>query len=122
MGADLTLIVPTYPHNKDWFSPTHMDLCRYRDLWETIRTIPAIEVPEPVSCHMAIIEKGDNAGEHCWGETKEDPYGSPLMYVKAGDLAALKDHEGVTGKYVNAAAWAYICALPKDWPIVLYWH
>jgi hypothetical protein len=51
---------------------------------------------------------------------REDPYGAPLTYVLAGELAAVRLPKDTA--YWTRAAWAYLRALPKDTVVVLGWN
>jgi hypothetical protein len=53
-------------------------------------------------------------------ETREDAHGEPLTYVEAGELAKVVPSKD-TGSW-NAAVFAMMKALPKDTPVVLWWH
>lgn len=54
-----------------------------------------------------------------WVTEKEDAYGNPLTYVTAKELSGV-DLEGQTAW--NKAVFAMVKALPKDSPVVLWWH
>jgi hypothetical protein len=83
-----------------------------------IDALDARDVPRGFSCRLA-----RTPDEHTvYGKCQEDSYGDPLKWVKAGDLAKLADHPQVTCWPRNKAAFAYVAALPADWPLVLYWH
>jgi hypothetical protein len=74
--------------------------------------------------------KFDWYGDNGCKQTKNDSYGTPLEYALAGDLAEsmgsyimanMDDDERKFSPW-NHAVIAFIDALPKDTPVVLYWH
>lgn len=116
MGVDLTLL-PLL--SKDfWAAHTQLNVERRRELWPLIEALPQADIPKPVSCYFA---RGED-GESCYGDAEVTPYGDKMKYTTAGDLASLKDAEPVADNWLNKSTWAYLALMPKDWPIVLYWH
>jgi hypothetical protein len=116
MGVDLTLM-PLL--EKDyWVSHALIRLERRRALWPKIEALGARPVPEPLTCFQGVGPDGDPA----YGEITQDPYGQPLTWLPAGELATLHDDETVQDNWLNQAAWAYLRQMPPDWPVVLYWH
>lgn len=57
-------------------------------------------------------------GDEGLKKTREDPYGEPLTFMRAGDLVKLE----MPPSKRWAAAWAYLKALPPETPILLWWH
>lgn len=51
----------------------------------------------------------------------EDAYGKPLTYLTAGELVALGASAAGSNPW-NVAIWQFLNALPRETPIVLYWH
>jgi hypothetical protein len=75
--------------------------------------------------------KFDWYGDDGCDQTKTDSYGDDLEYALAGDLAeamkscisaAQEDGDGRKFSPWNLAVCAFIRALPKETPVVLYWH
>ncbi|XXX79227.1 hypothetical protein WMF30_10675 [Sorangium sp. So ce134] len=89
-----------------------------RDLPDLLEALPARDVPRHFRCRLARTDDGEHA---VFGEVTEDSYGGPLRWVRAGDLAELAGHPQVTAAPRNRAAFAYVAALPPDWPVVLFW-
>jgi hypothetical protein len=88
-----------------------------RDLPEQLEALPSRDVPRHFSCRLARNEDG----EHAFGEVTEDDYGDPLKWACAGDLTALAQHPQVTASPRNRAAFAYVAALPAEWPVVIFY-
>ncbi len=53
-------------------------------------------------------------------KTRKDAYGTDLTYAFAEQLREIRPKENITPR--GKAALAYIKALPKDVPVILYWH
>lgn len=53
-------------------------------------------------------------------ERRDDPYGSLLTYVEAGELAKVAMPPDAS--HWNKAVFAMMKALPADTPVVLWWH
>jgi hypothetical protein len=88
------------------------------DLSDELETLDSRDVPRGFSCCLARSADGEHT---IYGKKQDDCYGDPLKWAKAGDLAALAEHPQVTCWPRNKAAFAYVAALPADWPVVLYW-
>lgn len=116
MGVDLTLL--PLLSKKFWCAHSKIDLERRRELWGPVAALPQQPIPEKLGCYLA----RNAAGETCYGDIDDDPYGSFLQYTTAGALMTLRDHKSVQDNWVNKAIWAYLAEMPDDWPIVLYWH
>lgn len=114
MGLDLTLL----PHKHHHVSGTpflceSLRLDRDYALFDLILTAPRHFPGGPVEIHS-------DAG---WEKRTTDPYGDPIYYVKAGDLAvALSDIAALSTSPWNAAVIAFVRALPADVPVYLWWH
>ena len=116
MGVDLTLL-PLLAKDY-WVSHDVIQTERRRELWDPIMQLPAKPIPYPLVCYLARSEEG----EPCYGKRSDDPYGGALSYTTAGDLYSLREHEGVRDNEKNRAVWAWLGEMPRNWPIVLYWH
>lgn len=123
MGLDLT-IAPIRHHTIQWWLATerlsidrdglgHMIAGQNDDGEEGVETKP---IPKKVD-----FDWYDDEGLR---RTKVDPYGSPLEYVEAGDLAAAMVGYAEKRKFSpwNEAVIAFVSALPVDTPVVLWWH
>lgn len=109
MGVDLTLL-PDVPRRSDVTPFLRDSLCLDRDcsLWRMVEAASSHEAGEVT----VITEDG-------WRKVTTTPYGAPLHYVLAGDLAAAV--AGADTSPWNAAVLAFVAALPADVPIYLWW-
>jgi hypothetical protein len=111
VGVDLTLL----PIEGDSYSIGHANTIlrveRCSELHDEILALPSQPVPEQFYTHL-----GESSGHN----TQTDDYDDPLMFVLAGDLKRLREHEGVT-QYGNDPVWAYLERLPDKKRIALYW-
>lgn len=111
MGLDLTLL----PHKHHHVSGTPF-LCeslrmdRDYDLFGRLRACPSREAGS--------VEVHSDDG---WRRTDGDPYGDPIRYALAGDLAAVLPADVEVSPW-NAAVIAFVRALPADVPVYLWWH
>lgn len=117
MGVDLTLLPLLSPDY--WVSHDVIQTERRRELWDPIMALPVKPIPKVLTSYLS---RDKISGETCYGEMTEDPYGSQLTYTTAGDLYSVREHEGVKDNEKNRAVWAWLSQMPRDWPIVLYWH
>lgn len=118
MGVDLTLY-PLEPYQaampKAIYPLTMLRLERWRWLWQQIEE-QTTSVPLGGGVHCPFPDPGEGP----FDPETEDPYGSPLTTVSAGELAAVTaDPYPWDG---NEAALAYLRALPADRRVVLWWH
>jgi hypothetical protein len=118
MGVDLTLMPLTADHPGFPLAHSMLLVERRRTLWDAVEAVPSKPAEAPVSCF-----RGDDVnGKEGYGTRTKDCYGDALRLCRAGDLAALADHDGVTSAPMNVAIWAFLKALPPDHRIALYWH
>jgi hypothetical protein len=119
MGLDLTL-APVRFGDPWWLLHTRIDLDRNYELFDQIvnhrDTAKQLCIPYAVPSDIKLQWYGDDG----IATTATDPYGKPLHYVFAGDLARVK-LPASTGAW-NKAVFAMICAMPRDTKVVLYWH
>lgn len=87
-------------------------------LGDAIDSIDGRDVPRGFSCRLA---RTPNDEHTCYGQVDEDNYGDTLRWVPAGALAALATHPQVICAPRNKAAFAYVAALPAEWPVTLFW-
>lgn len=128
VGLDLTLIpINMGPPFKVWLGHSRVALERQYDVFtqipgchyrgEEYRYEPVAESCEldPPTAVAMYTGGGDEGYEH----RTEDPYGTPLTYMLAGDLGKV-DVEGASPW--NKAAFVFIRALPETMPVVLWWN
>ena len=116
MGVDLTLL-PLLQRDF-WVSHDIIRINQRSELWDAINKLPSHPVPGRLGCYFAQTPEGEVG----YGDVTEDCYGDPLRWVTPADLLTLSDHELVRDNWQNCAVWAYLAEMPKDWPIVLWWH
>ena len=113
MGLDLTLL--PHKHHHTGGVPLLCESLRLdRDygLFGKLRACPSREA--------GALEVRCDSG---WRTTQTDPYGDPIRYALAGDLAAvLVDVSSADVSPWNFAALAFLRALPADVPVYLWWH
>jgi len=88
MGIDCTLI-PVECEKDGWgYGHSIVSLSRDYDFWDKLRSLPdAGPVPADFNTFYGTVPDGSLKGEHGYGKTEKDPYGSPLRCVRAGDIA-----------------------------------
>ena len=125
MGVDLNLL-PAYHRTmlqddgfKSSFSHTILPVDLSRSLHDVIKKIEeefGKTVPEDFYTYLSPREDGETQ----YGPTPKTRYGKPMMWVFAGKLRHIADRYIVESD-LNRATWAYIRALPEDWPVALHW-
>ncbi len=117
MGVDLTLTFNIVPHiapQKDglrFLAYSRLSLHRDYNLWELIKTVPSHPLPESIDWY-------DDEGIK---SVIVDPYGEPLRYATAGDLAPIAAHVSTRFGW-NAGVFRFLATIrPETW-VVLYWH
>ncbi len=124
MGVDLTLMPLECDHEgvhgKPAFQFSHsmLNIERRRELWPLIEKLARGRVSTDFTGFMG--EGSD--GEYGYGKVRDDAYGQPIQWAKAGDIAKLANHNAVTNDARNRAVWAYLSALDPDTKVALYWH
>ena len=116
MGVELTFM-PLWSPKSD-LAHDMIDIGKNYELFALIEALPSKTIEEPIWCFRARLPNGENT----YGQLEEDPYGKRLNTVTSTDLLSIKNHPSVNDYWRVRAAWAYIDAMPEDWPIVLYWH
>lgn len=125
MGLDLKLLIVDGELTHRPYSHTMLTLDR-TGIAQLVRGIDEKHGAEfengGLYCFLA-TPKGDKdgAGEH-YGVATETPYGDPICWVHAKRLKSLARRKEVTTSRFNKAAWAYVCELPDDTRIGLYFH
>lgn len=109
MSINLTFIPIKFEDQKPWADMAHVS-ASFDLNWEAIEALDSFLLPE------GTLFRSSTDGTVA---VKSDPYGKPLKFVRAWQLAKL-DISEVTSW--TAAAFAWIRALPPQTPIVLYWH
>jgi hypothetical protein len=122
MSLDLTFLIPEYEFGSNLSLAFTMIQCERRNaLFEMVLEVEEREGQQaPANLRTHLAHRPD--GSFTWGDTPTTPYGDRLQYVYAGTLGGLAQHAGVLDNHPNRAAWAYLAALPPDWPVVLYWN
>lgn len=118
MGVDLTMLPLDADHSDFQFSHSMLGVERRRELWPLIEKL---EQGGLSSNFQSFYGPGLN-GEPGYGTTAETPYGEPIKWASAGDLAKLSTHNTITDNAKNRAVWAYLSELPADTKVALYWH
>lgn len=112
MGLDLTLLPHKHHHLSGVpFLCESLRLDRAYALFDLILTAPRHFPGGPVEIHS----------DTGWDKCTANPYGEPIYYVKAGDLAAAIPAALSTSPW-NAAVIAFVRTLPADVPVYLWWH
>lgn len=114
MGLDLTLCPSQYPMapGADWFlAYSRLKLDRQYALFDQIRALEA----QPLPPAWTFDWYGDAGIQH----RTEDPYGCPLTALQAGQFHRMAP-AGLSPW--NRAVLTFLCAVPPDTPVVLWWH
>ena len=115
MGVDLRLL-PFDADSSISFSHTILDCDRDYPMFDAIQELGALPAPKTFTSFSGRCDKCHSI---CYGQTLEDPYGSPVLYVTASLLVSVK-HDQMSQK--NRAIWAYLEHLAPSTKIALYWH
>jgi hypothetical protein len=123
MGVDLTICPKTYGSFEDnkWFlAYTRIGLERDYDLFAQIDmpSRPGVRQvcdPKPLPATVRFDWYEDGGVK----QRTDDPYGAPLRFVWAEELARVD--VGRSSDW-NKAALAFVRGLPPRTPIVLWWH
>lgn len=124
MGLDLALIPIQYHTNlRLWYGGTRIQCDRDYDVFAQIpgchyRGPEYARKPVARSRQLGAVELSTWTGDEGWAHVEEDPYGTPLEYILAGHLAKVNVDKASPW---NQACFAFIRALPKDTPVVLWW-
>jgi len=91
--------------------------------FELIEKVPQRERPDfDFSSFVSVVPDGTMEGGSCYGRVKETPYGRPLTFARAGELADVLQRDGLNFSPRQKAAVAYLACLPRESEIGLYWH
>jgi hypothetical protein len=111
MGIDLTICPDHTPSVAAWhLSYTRMGMGRDYELFERIKALRSRELPDDVK--FSWYDDEGIVGR------RDDPYGEPLRYVFADDLAKVDPG----GHPLSRAAIAYVGQLDAESRVVLWWH
>lgn len=116
MGVDLRLLPFDSDSGDEAYSQTILELGSDYDLHDKIKQLPALPVPPSFRSFSGQVETFEGT---CYGETKETPYGEPVLFVRAGDICSIRLKDAT---YVERAIWAYLKELPRHTKVALYWH
>lgn len=112
MGLDLDLIVDQYKtESARLLGHTRIGLERNYALFGAIQAL------QPRSAAVSLWNYEDEGLK----DRNEDPYGTPLTELWAGELAKVDLPEGEITDW-NRAALAFVKALPWRTRVVLWWH
>ena len=89
------------------------------DLYELVETKLKTT---PVTVPIYTLQGRNEEGETIWGPINDTPYGVRLTWTTPEQLLTLSDHPDIPTSVRKSAAWAYLRALPEDWPVFLYFH
>ncbi len=109
MGLDLTLVFHRLDILPDILAYDRLALWRSQDLFREIKDIPS----QPLEMRFTWYEDDGLV------ERTTDPYGAPLRWCWASDLAKLEITQDMHPW--NAAVLAFVRALPPELKIVLWW-
>lgn len=123
MSVDLTLCPIPYASQKWWLAYDRVELkCDY-DLYSLIAAFgrgchePVMQ-PQPIPPDKYVDWYGDQGIQR----VDKDAYGTPLTYVPAGEFRNITAaHLSEASKW-NRAVISMLQLLPKDTPVVLWWH
>lgn len=90
----------------------------YNDVWSVYDTL---NVNRRVAIWPLIRDLEQQDLSRARGKIGYDAYGNLLRYATAGRLADLRDLPDIAESPHNKAIWAYLSALDRDWPVVIYW-
>ncbi len=130
MGVDLKLLPLDTNEDWDWgFSQTILSLERRSELFDKIRELPVITKDKfKFSSYLAQIPDGSWQGDNGYGLIESTPYGEPLTWVRAKQLAEVMEkwyseqEDWAEYDYRNKAVIAYLKALHENNLVALYWH
>jgi hypothetical protein len=123
MGLDLSLLpVEAEFGDGTGFSHSVLALERRTGLFDAILDIEEREGAPVPGRFETFVCRDDRFEETHYGDTRETPYGEPLLWVRAASLAELRSHPEATDFPRNRAVFAYVDALPPDTKVALYWH
>lgn len=118
MGTDLTLVLDRHGQAFDmgWFlGYDRMSVPRDYELFSLISEAGTNPLPPTV--------KFEWYGDEGLEAKTEDPYGDPLRWIVAGELARVfEKHFGERGYGHGVAIMHYLSHLPPDTPVILFWH
>lgn len=127
MGLDLKLLVllGDTPNFDMWLGHTIITTGRDYYLYDTIkRQVDEKAIPEGKTVWSYFHDSEDDPdAESTYGEMYTNPYGEPLTWVTAGELADAFQvaRQAWLKADINEAIYQFLRALPATWKIVLYW-
>lgn len=114
MGVDLRLLPFDHDNGTFAYSHTILNFDGSYEFYDRINKLPQMPVPPDFTSFCGRSKKHDDT---CYGETVETPYGEPVKFALAGDLAKVK----LDGRWQEATQ-AYLKRLPPEAKVALYWH
>ena len=112
MGLDLTLS-PITLSGTPWLAYDRLRLSRNYELFDAIKALPSNELPPDTTVEWY----EDNGIER----QTADMYGEPLRYIQAGEFRNLVFDCRKTEQW-NVAVIRFLQELPRETPVVLWWH
>jgi hypothetical protein len=122
MGLDLTLAPIRHHQSMTWWLATERISVDRDGLGHMIR---GYDGAKPVKTRpLPKKVKFDWYGDEGIETRLTDSYGDPLEYCLAGDLGKAMIGYAKKNEFNpwNEAVIAFVCALPVDTPVVLWWH
>lgn len=117
VSLDLTIVPyewgPVIEYNS-WLAYTRLRCGGARGFSERLEALDKHKGPKLLPPGTKVTWYGDEGLE----ERTEDPYGDPLTYMTAGELLQVESPQNDLGR----CAWAYLAALPRGTPVILWWH
>ena len=117
MGVDLTIMPQSYRFDECIVTQHAIQFERDRTLFEAIeKSGQEVDAGMPVTCHFALTADG----ETCYGEVTENPYGTPITSMTAGQMHDVLSPHQMHGS--NVWIFAALGAMHRDLHVYLYWH
>ena len=121
MGLDLQLLPFDCDNDVVQYSHTILNCERHGELFRQIGEMED-EKGKPVRDDFrSYLGSAPGWSDVCYGKTIETPYGDRLRFLTARDLKAFEGTGEVDDYAVNRAIWAYLCCLPDETKVALYW-
>ena len=120
MGLDLVVSPIQYTSNNWWLCYNRLSFNRSYQLFSQIVNVGREWTDEPILNPLP-VPKWIEINWY-WDEgietITENPYGEPLTYLTAGEFCELDTSD--LGNW-NSAVVEFLCALPRETPVLLYW-
>lgn len=117
MGIDLTLAPIKNAHGSWWLAYDRLRLDRYYDLYREF----GMDGYTSISVYDVIVNQFDWYDDEGIVSDKLDPYGEKLKYFFSDEISKIDVNQLELSTW-NKAVIEFIKSLPKQTPVVLYWH